>query len=120
MTLRTNLHARCEMRDADEPGSGMRDAGCVRHTAPGCRSEEHTSELQSRVDLVCRLLLEKKKKTKKNERQHADTGLDDAGDATPVKRACREPVQQHQPRDVSASSNEAVRHSRGRCELPTR
>src|SRR6266536_6272639 len=29
------------------------------------RSEEHTSELQSRVDLVCRLLLEKKK-TKKN------------------------------------------------------
>src|SRR5438105_9078332 len=28
------------------------------------RSEEHTSELQSRVDLVCRLLLEKKKKTK--------------------------------------------------------
>src|SRR5438105_13464361 len=32
--------------------------------APGrvVRSEEHTSELQSRVDLVCRLLLEKKKK----------------------------------------------------------
>src|SRR2546421_5925605 len=30
------------------------------------RSEEHTSELQSRSDLVCRLLLEKKKK-KKNE-----------------------------------------------------
>src|SRR5438874_9938911 len=29
----------------------------------GPRSEEHTSELQSRRDLVCRLLLEKKKKT---------------------------------------------------------
>src|SRR5699024_11877450 len=29
------------------------------------RSEEHTSELQSRFDLVCRLLLEKKKKMKK-------------------------------------------------------
>src|SRR5699024_12217120 len=28
------------------------------------RSEEHTSELQSRFDLVCRLLLEKKKKSK--------------------------------------------------------
>src|SRR5438067_7405508 len=28
----------------------------------GLRSEEHTSELQSRFDLVCRLLLEKKKK----------------------------------------------------------
>src|SRR5438874_4403841 len=30
-------------------------------TWPGYRSEEHTSELQSRRDLVCRLLLEKKK-----------------------------------------------------------
>src|SRR5690348_17908635 len=30
------------------------------------RSEEHTSELQSPVHLVCRLLLEKKKKTKTN------------------------------------------------------
>src|SRR5437868_12437563 len=30
----------------------------------GMRSEEHTSELQSRFDLVCRLLLEKKKKKK--------------------------------------------------------
>src|SRR5699024_12650584 len=36
------------------------------------RSEEHTSELQSRFDLVCRLLLEKKKKkikTKKTEQK---------------------------------------------------
>src|SRR5437773_5930534 len=31
----------------------------------GSRSEEHTSELQSHHDLVCRLLLEKKKKSKK-------------------------------------------------------
>src|SRR5690625_5795679 len=31
----------------------------------GLRSEEHTSELQSRGHLVCRLLLEKKKKTRK-------------------------------------------------------
>src|SRR5438874_7872388 len=31
---------------------------------PSTRSEEHTSELQSRRDLVCRLLLEKKKKIK--------------------------------------------------------
>src|SRR2546426_5929118 len=30
------------------------------------RSEEHTSELQSPCNLVCRLLLEKKKKTRKN------------------------------------------------------
>src|SRR6266513_5028595 len=34
------------------------------HFGRTARSEEHTSELQSRFDLVCRLLLEKKKKTK--------------------------------------------------------
>src|SRR5699024_5069591 len=35
------------------------------------RSEEHTSELQSRFDLVCRLLLEKKKKqTTRKQREH--------------------------------------------------
>src|SRR5690606_40644296 len=33
-------------------------------TMLGARSEEHTSELQSRENLVCRLLLEKKKRTK--------------------------------------------------------
>src|SRR5699024_11981522 len=35
------------------------DSGAV---TPSARSEEHTSELQSRFDLVCRLLLEKKKR----------------------------------------------------------
>src|SRR5699024_11579881 len=35
----------------------------------GFRSEEHTSELQSRFDLVCRLLLEKKKEKEQTERQ---------------------------------------------------
>src|SRR3989454_6575852 len=34
------------------------------------RSEEHTSELQSPCNLVCRLLLEKKKNTKEDERIH--------------------------------------------------
>src|SRR5260221_5375052 len=34
--------------------------------APRLRSEEHTSELQSHSDLVCRLLLEKKKKQASN------------------------------------------------------
>ena len=33
------------------------------------RSEEHTSELQSRSDLVCRLLLEKKKKKKEKKKK---------------------------------------------------
>src|SRR5690349_25101611 len=36
----------------------------------GERSEEHTSELQSRRDLVCRLLLEKKKKKKKIQKKN--------------------------------------------------
>src|SRR5438034_4441535 len=36
--------------------------------APEPRSEEHTSELQSHSDLVCRLLLEKKKKREKPEK----------------------------------------------------
>src|SRR3712207_8916474 len=35
---------------------------CPDDRSDGCRSEEHTSELQSRQYLVCRLLLEKKKK----------------------------------------------------------
>src|SRR5438105_7589262 len=39
--------------------------GDLAETLRAARSEEHTSELQSRVDLVCRLLLEKKKKKKK-------------------------------------------------------
>src|SRR5690349_22432031 len=37
------------------------------------RSEEHTSELQSRRDLVCRLLLEKKKKKKKKNTNESKT-----------------------------------------------
>src|SRR5437867_10585259 len=40
----------------------------ARTNAAGSRSEEHTSELQSPYDLVCRLLLEKKKK--KTRRTH--------------------------------------------------
>src|SRR5260370_25873675 len=36
------------------------------------RSEEHTSELQSHLNLVCRLLLEKKKKTKKQANVNVD------------------------------------------------
>src|SRR6266480_6270535 len=41
--------------------TGLRDRG-RRAAASVRRSEEHTSELQSHVNLVCRLLLEKKKK----------------------------------------------------------
>src|SRR3712207_7550186 len=45
---------------AAEPAAGQ--SAVVR---PGVRSEEHTSELQSRQYLVCRLLLEKKKNMRK-------------------------------------------------------
>src|SRR5690606_41220127 len=38
---------------------------CLPQEMAGNRSEEHTSELQSRENLVCRLLLEKKKHTKR-------------------------------------------------------
>src|SRR2546428_4743559 len=46
-------------------GGGLQEEHARPHPARrrrGARSEEHTSELQSRSDLVCRLLLEKKKK----------------------------------------------------------
>src|SRR5947209_19454218 len=43
-------------RQTRRTGSGQRRIGCMEG-----RSEEHTSELQSRQYLVCRLLLEKKK-----------------------------------------------------------
>src|SRR5206468_12766156 len=49
-------------------GESALAGGSVRDAEEGYRSEEHTSELQSRSDLVCRLLLEKKKKKKKNNR----------------------------------------------------
>src|SRR2546422_7019242 len=52
-------------RDHDEPVQPRREqlrAGSARRVGErGGRSEEHTSELQSRLHLVCRLLLEKKK-----------------------------------------------------------
>src|SRR5206468_11935942 len=51
--------------DADPPRdehAALDDVGLAILEEPGQRSEEHTSELQSRSDLVCRLLLEKKNK----------------------------------------------------------
>src|SRR3989449_3769178 len=46
------------------------DLGKLRRLARGVRSEEHTSELQSRLHLVCRLLLEKKKKKQQKSSHH--------------------------------------------------
>src|SRR5438132_10745249 len=50
--------------DADTASSVPRASGTC--SVSKVRSEEHTSELQSHSDLVCRLLLEKKKKKKDN------------------------------------------------------
>src|SRR2546427_5383517 len=51
-------------------------AWCTARTLGASRSEEHTSELQSQSNLVCRLLLEKKKKYSKlhGRAQRASTG----------------------------------------------
>src|SRR5437773_8997284 len=63
------------LRNRSEESSVAKNAGVMTcrlfqssatQTRASQRSEEHTSELQSHHDLVCRLLLEKKKKTKTN------------------------------------------------------
>src|SRR5437867_10396937 len=48
-------------RSSCRPAGEERRQGGSDRVCPGKRSEEHTSELQSPYDLVCRLLLEKKK-----------------------------------------------------------
>src|SRR2546422_5360280 len=58
------LADRLEWVTAIEPSEGMRALIPPRDNMTVVRSEEHTSELQSRLHLVCRLLLEKKKITK--------------------------------------------------------
>src|SRR2546422_5949351 len=60
-----------------------------RHAPPSIRatvrSEEHTSELQSRLHLVCRLLLEKKNNTDQPENRSCDAEItDDASSAQPT------------------------------------
>src|ERR1041384_8716542 len=57
---------------------GHCDAFCL-HAA---RSEEHTSELQSLAYLVCRLLLEKKKNTKRRHTRHSSRVNTCGGDVT--------------------------------------
>src|SRR5438034_4904488 len=49
--------------DQADQAAGEPARGAAVHPVPGRRSEEHTSELQSHSDLVCRLLLEQKKTT---------------------------------------------------------
>src|SRR2546430_8728078 len=60
----------CGGRDPEE-GRHRRLCRCrARARSRLCRSEEHTSELQSQSNLVCRLLLEKKKKQEYKTQHH--------------------------------------------------
>src|SRR2546430_12522334 len=64
LTIGTALPGRRPALHAHEPRRAKHRATVVRYFARRfARSEEHTSELQSQSNLVCRLLLEKKKKT---------------------------------------------------------
>src|SRR5260370_14814148 len=54
--------ARAWSAPSPEVVAGLTKSFRVRLTSSRLRSEEHTSELQSHLNLVCRLLLEKKKK----------------------------------------------------------
>src|SRR5436305_10143492 len=56
------LHVKCVVQDVLGVGQNLKVVWRLRQHARPVRSEEHTSELQSRPHLVCRLLLEKKKK----------------------------------------------------------
>src|SRR5690242_21584124 len=76
---RRDLHSFPTRRSSDLAGttSGRRCARSPSAARPCCsrrtiskRSEEHTSELQSHVNIVCRLLLEKKKKGRRSDKEH--------------------------------------------------
>src|SRR5437667_580012 len=56
--------SRCERVSSSSRHAVMPVCAASRNDRSSRRSEEHTSELQSHHDLVCRLLLEKKKKNK--------------------------------------------------------
>src|SRR5438874_3599704 len=64
--VRHHQQSREHAERSAELGYGARRLSPPAPAAARPRSEEHTSELQSRRDLVCRLLLEKKKKKKIN------------------------------------------------------
>src|SRR5260370_17502984 len=59
-------------------------AAAVLSRPPRLRSEEHTSELQSHLNLVCRLLLEKKKNTERKRDMRSLTPLYDPAQHPPV------------------------------------
>src|SRR5438105_9367007 len=88
-TLFRSLARRCGAVE-EARGAGGDEAAAVdqgQRALRAERSEEHTSELQSRVDLVCRLLLEKKKKKKKDKKEKT----------TKIKILKHKPIQERHP-----------------------
>src|SRR2546425_9202604 len=69
-SARRSFPSACRSRPGDSPPSPRACCGDCR------RSEEHTSELQSLAYLVCRLLLEKKKTSKKRDKNCLATTID--------------------------------------------
>src|SRR5260370_16746342 len=63
--LRTKRMLGCCSWATEKEGRKQRSSEVTTKRTKQGRSEEHTSELQSHLNLVCRLLLEKKKKKKK-------------------------------------------------------
>src|SRR5207247_8696629 len=106
---RRSFSACASQRCPSARGSGLIDDLCL------ARSEEHTSELQSRVELVCRLLLEKKKRKQRRgsgqarpPAAHVDRGAGAASDPTAGDRRDQRPRRR----------GGACETARGRTRLP--
>src|SRR5437588_6489390 len=79
MLFRSRVYACLWTQGQRADAAGFRAAAGIplareraRARKPAARSEEHTSELQSHSDLVCRLLLEKKKKNSNKQSHHTN------------------------------------------------
>src|SRR2546421_2152159 len=81
----------------------------------GPRSEEHTSELQSRSDLVCRLLLEKKKKQKTNRLSPASHPTEQ----TPPQQRSDAPRSEPTPTIIPSCLNAGQQDTPPRIRLPS-
>src|SRR5262249_59018813 len=90
------------------PAAADRAASSARATSS--RSEEHTSELQSLTNLVCRLLLEKKIDSEMDKRSGIVLGADDSIDRLPTRAA-------RTPSKANASGSESIH---GYCAIFTR
>src|SRR5256886_11420846 len=90
--------------DDVEGGGGAGDPPHAAPTTNASRSEEHTSELQSQSNLVCRLLLEKKKQIHRlavNGRSPASCFQTPTPPVPPPNALIRTLTQQHTPRPAA-------------------